>query len=124
MHAQGHAAACLLCIHLSPFTSPYLPTPPFPPPLQYPDVATANTAKAALQGHAMYDGGHNVVRGLADQRLCCTEAHTELNRNPTWPCRVAGMLRHVLHPSPTLCCTHPAPARLPPQADARGLLQA
>lgn len=29
--------------------------------LQYPDVRTADTAKQALEGHAMYDGGHNVV---------------------------------------------------------------
>lgn len=29
--------------------------------VQYPDVRTADTAKAALEGHAMYDGGHNVV---------------------------------------------------------------
>lgn len=29
--------------------------------LQYQDGRTADVAKAALQGHAMYDGGHNVV---------------------------------------------------------------
>ena len=29
--------------------------------VQYTDVATADTARGALQGHAMYDGGHNVV---------------------------------------------------------------
>lgn len=33
---------------------------------QYPDVRTADMAKAALEGHAMYDGGHNVVRAC-----CC-----------------------------------------------------
>ena len=31
--------------------------------VQYPDVRTADTARAALEGHAMYDGGHNVVSG-------------------------------------------------------------
>ena len=31
--------------------------------VQYADVATADTARGALQGHAMYDGGHNVVSG-------------------------------------------------------------
>ncbi len=30
-------------------------------PLQYPDGRTADVAKSALQGHSMYDGGHNVV---------------------------------------------------------------
>lgn len=29
--------------------------------VQYPDVRTADVARAALQGHAMYDGGHNKV---------------------------------------------------------------
>ncbi|EFN51690.1 hypothetical protein CHLNCDRAFT_139935 [Chlorella variabilis] len=29
--------------------------------VQYADVATADSARAALEGHAMYDGGHNVV---------------------------------------------------------------
>lgn len=34
---------------------------PYLPLLQYPDVRTADMAKQALEGHAMYDGGHNVV---------------------------------------------------------------
>ncbi|KAL4428583.1 hypothetical protein ABPG77_008895 [Micractinium sp. CCAP 211/92] len=29
--------------------------------VQYPDGRTADVAKSALQGHAMYDGGHNVM---------------------------------------------------------------
>ncbi|KAI7839724.1 hypothetical protein COHA_006528 [Chlorella ohadii] len=29
--------------------------------VQYPDVRTADMAKQALEGHAMYDGGHNVM---------------------------------------------------------------
>jgi hypothetical protein len=36
--------------------------------VQYPDIPTADKARAALEGHAMYDGGHNVVS------WCCSAA--------------------------------------------------
>ena len=38
--------------------------------VQYADVATADTARGALQGHAMYDGGHNVVSVVAGWPRC------------------------------------------------------
>ena len=41
--------------------------------VQYGDVRTADTARAALEGHAMYDGGHNVVRVGAGLGGCARE---------------------------------------------------
>lgn len=52
--------------------------------MQYPDVRTADTAKQALEGHAMYDGGHNVVSFCCCftsvvQSSLCLEGHTMYN---------------------------------------------
>ena len=47
--------------------------------MQYPDPGSAANAKAALEGHAIYDGGYNRVRNASFLALrSCTE-HICLN---------------------------------------------
>lgn len=47
--------------------------------VQYPDPGSAANAKAALEGHAIYDGGYNRVRNASLLALCLRAEHICLN---------------------------------------------
>ena len=51
--------------------------------IQYPDPVSANNAKTALEGHAIYDGGYNRVSMHAE--IICLSIHLFLN---LWTCLV------------------------------------
>ena len=47
--------------------------------MQYPDPGSAANAKAALEGHAIYDGGYNRVPTASFLATCLHTEHMCLN---------------------------------------------
>ncbi|PSC75810.1 polypyrimidine tract-binding-like protein 1 isoform X1 [Micractinium conductrix] len=53
--------------------------------VQFADSATADSARSALEGHAMYDGGHNVMRVAFSKHHNLVVRNTDKSRDFTMP---------------------------------------